>query len=496
MIPPYSPFFCHFLAFLAISTPSPAHLHTEPLAQGMSYAVQIQAPTANPMQMPPMHPLPVAHQVYFASQPSAQQPTQMVPVTMSGACAGGPGRGRYTPHTQIGVHDFRPPMMLGGGIGRVQRQRPQQMVMRELFRGGQVNTQPTMQPLQWAPGIPQKQMWGPLWAPAPANPATSQPASTARVLMARVIPPARRARTAEPVPAGPAAGGVDKKTDTAARSDVLKKMRPPSRSTQQGDRGAFHANHRGAAGQPPPRGLMSVAGSADAGQLGVATAHQSGPTMAAAAAATFGPNTSDAVASCTFDGCQQTFTELSQLRKHVFGHAGERRFSCTVCTQSFRTKWTLKKHFRTHTGERPFSCADCEISFTQRASWRRHIFANHRKDVETRMDCEMFRCNRCLKCFKIKKNFKRHLTTHQHDDDDGDGDDDAGSAMSRPPTATPTSIREGGVITPTARPAPSPRAPSIREEGVITPTARPAPSPRAPSSSPESCADALLSLSA
>ena len=164
---------------------------------------------------------------------------------------------------------------------------------------------------------------------------------------------------------------------------------------------------------------------------------------------------------CTFDGCPETFARPSQLRKHVYVHTGERPFLCTVCTQSFRTKWTLKKHTRTHTGEKPFSCEDCSLSFTQRGSWRRHVFASHRKEVETRMDCEMFRCTRCSKCYKIKQNLERHLATHkQHDDDDGN----TGSATSRPPTATSqaASIREQIEITPPFSPGSS----SLRQKGV------------------------------
>ena len=73
------------------------------------------------------------------------------------------------------------------------------------------------------------------------------------------------------------------------------------------------------------------------------------------------------------------------------------------------------------------------------------------------MDCEMFRCTRCSKCFKIRRNLERHLATH-HQHDDGN----TGSATSRPPAATPSTIREEGEITPPVSPAPS----SLLEKGA------------------------------
>ncbi|XP_061475776.1 zinc finger and SCAN domain-containing protein 30-like [Rhineura floridana] len=70
--------------------------------------------------------------------------------------------------------------------------------------------------------------------------------------------------------------------------------------------------------------------------------------------------------------CGKRWPCLSQLRRHVKIHTGERPHKCTDCGKSFSTSSNLSQHKRVHTGERPYSCKDCGKSYRRRASLVQH----------------------------------------------------------------------------------------------------------------------------
>ncbi|GBO43571.1 hypothetical protein AVEN_85062-1, partial [Araneus ventricosus] len=50
---------------------------------------------------------------------------------------------------------------------------------------------------------------------------------------------------------------------------------------------------------------------------------------------------------------------------------------CMVCQYRSSKISNVKRHMRNHTGERPFSCPHCGQSFTQKAHALRHISRVH-----------------------------------------------------------------------------------------------------------------------
>ncbi|CAL4258101.1 unnamed protein product [Meganyctiphanes norvegica] len=64
--------------------------------------------------------------------------------------------------------------------------------------------------------------------------------------------------------------------------------------------------------------------------------------------------------------CDKLFTEKTNLKKHTRIHMGETPYQCSHCDKSFTQLIVLKRHTRIHTGEKSFQCSQCDKSFTQK----------------------------------------------------------------------------------------------------------------------------------
>ncbi|KAH7921894.1 hypothetical protein BV22DRAFT_1131904 [Leucogyrophana mollusca] len=85
---------------------------------------------------------------------------------------------------------------------------------------------------------------------------------------------------------------------------------------------------------------------------------------------------------CPRPNCNQTFSRVSNLKKHEFSHNGSKAlFACTFanCTFTSLQKKNLEIHFARHTGEKRHHCPESTCSFrtADPAALTRHRKAHH-----------------------------------------------------------------------------------------------------------------------
>lgn len=104
------------------------------------------------------------------------------------------------------------------------------------------------------------------------------------------------------------------------------------------------------------------------------------------------------------DTCKKTFTQQSNLCKHVLIHYGLKPFGCDVCAKRFTQQANLIKHKRIHTGDKPFVCKVCCRGFSQKANLKKH--------AQLHTGEKHYRCDFCDKAFAQQVNLDRHRRTH------------------------------------------------------------------------------------
>lgn len=116
---------------------------------------------------------------------------------------------------------------------------------------------------------------------------------------------------------------------------------------------------------------------------------------------------------CYVCGDAVTYKHLSNLRRHMRLHFGEKPLSCNVCAQKFSYTTDLKRHMKEHgeivsttvtTTANKFQCQICEYSSK---------YGNHlREHLRRHIGEKPYTWNVCSKMFASSSHLNRHSRTH------------------------------------------------------------------------------------
>ncbi|VDI20981.1 KRAB domain-containing zinc finger protein [Mytilus galloprovincialis] len=123
------------------------------------------------------------------------------------------------------------------------------------------------------------------------------------------------------------------------------------------------------------------------------------------------------------DICTKTFSNRSNLQKHLMVHNNERPHKCQQCKKAFRTRSNLKYHMDVvHVNKKTLKCLICERVFKSQGNLTIHNRMKHKDELENQnlkvsdenMNSINTRNAKTLKCYKCKKIFKTKFSYNRH----------------------------------------------------------------------------------
>eukprot|EP01016_Furgasonia_blochmanni_P055422 TRINITY_DN9269_c0_g1_i5.p1 TRINITY_DN9269_c0_g1~~TRINITY_DN9269_c0_g1_i5.p1 ORF type:complete len:711 (-),score=86.42 TRINITY_DN9269_c0_g1_i5:60-2192(-) len=137
----------------------------------------------------------------------------------------------------------------------------------------------------------------------------------------------------------------------------------------------------------------------------------------------------DSPYACSFKDCLQTFTQVSNLRRHERTHTGEKPFNCETCHKTFSSASNLKQHQQVHVfndTRQKYKCEECGKTYYYLSSLKKHQKDHSKSDENGESSghsSEEPACGESVKSKRKGSYHHDHHHQHEHDHDETRSED-------------------------------------------------------------------------
>merc|ERR550534_769822 len=95
-----------------------------------------------------------------------------------------------------------------------------------------------------------------------------------------------------------------------------------------------------------------------------------------------------------FDVCFKMFSQLVNLKRHIFSHSDEQVYHCNICIMAFKRSVNLLSHkLHIHSKNNLFNCDVCSKKFKRKTSMVNHrLFHDEVKPLSCEVCSKKFQC--------------------------------------------------------------------------------------------------------